>query len=49
MSDIKQSPINIPESPIIDHNGQLAQEWLILFNQLVRKVNELDKASKAQP
>lgn len=42
-------PINIPESPIIDQNGQLAQEWLIFLNQMVRAVNDLNKASKAQP
>lgn len=41
--------INIPTSPMIDANGQLAQEWLILINQIVRAIDELEKANKVIP
>ena len=41
--------LNIPKSPITDSNGNLSQEWLIFMNQLVRKIDEIEKANKSAP
>ena len=41
--------LNIPNSPIVNSNGQMSQEWLIFMNQLVRKIDEIEKASKSTP
>lgn len=41
--------LNIPTSPIVNSNGQMSQEWLIFMNQLVRKIDEIEKAGKSAP
>ena len=41
--------LHIPQSQMMDANGNLSQEWLIFFNQLVAVVNTLEQASKVTP